>query len=333
MQIRSLTRAARVPLLSVLIACSAVFTASGAPDDYTIRKGDTLWDISSEKLKDPYQWPHLWKANPKIRNPHLIYPGQKLNIPDEYLRKGELPGKEDAGADRKQGKVIIPETLEPKRIPLQEQEYLVPPEIFLTSGFISNEITREGEVKGESFNRNLMGRGDTVYIALNKNRGIESGTRYYVISKPEKVLHPTTGNTLGFYAKIKGLLETTGDDNGKQSARIQESYDEILEEDILVGYYPVEVPGKPLVERRPLLKGTVVKSLEGWRATGRGGLVIIDKGLNEKVQVGDRYSLITQTEPFATSGTIQVIKTFPSLSIAVVGKTDREVIAGDIYKN
>ncbi|MBZ0158478.1 MAG: LysM peptidoglycan-binding domain-containing protein [Alphaproteobacteria bacterium] len=333
MKVRALAHAARVPLLSALIACTIVLTAFGAPDDYTIRKGDTLWDISSERLKDPYQWPSLWKANPKIRNPHLIYPGQKLNIPDRELMKSETTGKEVTEPGTEQGKVVIPEKLEPRRIPVQEQHYIVPRDIFLTSGFIDNDIKIEGEVKGESFKRNLMGRGDTVYVSLSRGGEIESGTRYYVVSKPEGLLHPTTGKRLGFYSKIKGLLETTGEDNGKQRARILESYDEILKEDILIGYYPIEVPGKPLTERKPQLKGVVVKNLEGLRATGRGGLVIIDKGQNEKVQVGDQYTLITGTEPFATSGTIQVIKTFPSLSIAVVGKSEREVMPGDIYKN
>ncbi|MFO0753652.1 MAG: LysM peptidoglycan-binding domain-containing protein [Thermodesulfovibrionales bacterium] len=333
MKTGSLPRAARVSLLAALIACTTAFAAFGAPDDYTIRKGDTLWDISSEKLRDPYQWPHLWKANPKIRNPHRIYPGQKLTIPDEYLKKGELPEKEGIGAGNEQGKVIIPEQLEPKNIPVQEQEYLIPREVFLTSGFITSEIARAGEVKGESFKRILMGRGDTIYITLDRNRGAESGTRYYIAGKPEKILHPATGKSLGFYLKIKGFIETSGEDNGKQQARILESYDEILPEDVLVGYYPFEVPEKPLIERRPLLKGIVVKSLEGLRATGRGGLVILDKGANEKVEVGDRYTLISGAEPFATSGTLQVIKTFPSLSIAVVEKADREVMAGDTYKN
>jgi len=48
---------------------------------YTIKQGDTLWDISNAFYKDPFLWPLLWKANPYITNPDLIYPGNKLAIP------------------------------------------------------------------------------------------------------------------------------------------------------------------------------------------------------------------------------------------------------------
>ena len=47
---------------------------------YTIRPGDTLWDISKWVLQNPFLWPELLKYN-YISNPNLIFPGDRLTVP------------------------------------------------------------------------------------------------------------------------------------------------------------------------------------------------------------------------------------------------------------
>jgi hypothetical protein len=74
-----------IVLLAGMLVTVAVYAAGAQlradhPDTYTVRRGDTLWDISAKFLSKPWLWPESWQANPQGRNPHLIYPGDVLNL-------------------------------------------------------------------------------------------------------------------------------------------------------------------------------------------------------------------------------------------------------------
>lgn len=50
------------------------------PEKYEIEDGDTLWDIAEKYLKDPMMWSELWKQNPEMKNPDLIFPGDVIKV-------------------------------------------------------------------------------------------------------------------------------------------------------------------------------------------------------------------------------------------------------------
>lgn len=66
---------------------SAAAKPAAAPEpkggvNYRIKKGDTLWDISSTYYRNPWLYPKLAKAN-GIKNPDLIFAGTTIFIPEE----------------------------------------------------------------------------------------------------------------------------------------------------------------------------------------------------------------------------------------------------------
>ncbi len=80
-----------VALLTLATYAAAQGLRGDHPDTYVVKRGDTLWDIAGRFLQRPWLWPEIWQANPQIRNPHLIYPGDVLSL--AYLnRLGMQPG-------------------------------------------------------------------------------------------------------------------------------------------------------------------------------------------------------------------------------------------------
>jgi len=52
------------------------------PGGHVVRSGDTLAEIAAVTLGDARLWPHLYRANrDQIRDPAVLYPGQRLTIP------------------------------------------------------------------------------------------------------------------------------------------------------------------------------------------------------------------------------------------------------------
>ena len=85
-----------------VLSASAKITPHEGDDStmlITIVKGDTLWDLCQEHLKDPLRWRELSKYN-DFTNPHLIYPGEALRIPIAMMKEVKDVAEEELAAQQ-----------------------------------------------------------------------------------------------------------------------------------------------------------------------------------------------------------------------------------------
>ena len=74
-------------LIVFLLLPLITFAETQEIKEYKVVKGDTLWDITKAELNDPFLWSKVWKENPWIANPDLIYPDQIIKIPLYLIQK------------------------------------------------------------------------------------------------------------------------------------------------------------------------------------------------------------------------------------------------------
>ena len=172
------------------------FKAS-APEQYTVKHGDTLWDISNHYLVEPWFWPEIWYLNPQINNPHLIYPGDVLSIfyvgGKPYLTVGDGP-RVTKLSPKLRAEDIDAQTY---GIPIPAiQQFIIRPRV------VSEETLDSAPYILSSIEERLaFGTGDRVYA-----RGFsgEPQGQYTVFRKGEALYDPKSDELLGFEAIIVG---------------------------------------------------------------------------------------------------------------------------------
>lgn len=315
---------------ALLLILPVILIAAEENVEYTIQRGDTLWDISSGKLKDPFLWPKLWKANPQIHNPHLIYPDQKLVIPAELLKE-ELRAEAGAKPGHK-GKLIKPLPLTSKLVPMEKIRPIVTREVLLQSGFFMREFSPVGMIGPSLLGKTLLGVGDVVYLSTDVKAN--PNMNFYVTSLPEIVVNPLNEKeTAGYLVRIKGVAQVVGEENGRTKAVITESYKDINTGDKVANYYPVSLPFAPAIERKPAIYGTVLGVWDKRISGGKDDVVYINRGAGQGVEIGDIYTITSATPPNPVVGTMQVFSVSDAGSAAIIKQAMSEMRPGDTFGN
>lgn len=250
-----------------------------APTRYTVKRGDTLWDISAMFLRDPWLWPEIWQVNPQVRNPHLIYPGDELMLvygadgrPSIQLARGGgarldplLRTTDLDGAIATIPYSAIAAFLERPSVVSKEQALDAPRVIAF----------RERRLVG--------GAGSEAYVRGLADRNTQS--RYAVVHVGEEIRDPDDGDVLGYQGvyTATAVLVTPGD---PAKTILTDSARETLEGDRLLSSEN-EVPLN-FVPRAPAseVRGQIISVVDSVTLIGQYKVVAINRGRRHGLEPG-----------------------------------------------
>ncbi len=328
--------------------------APNAPDSYTVKTRDTLWDISKLFLKSPWRWPELWGMNlDQIRNPHLIYPGQMLYLDKSggraRLRMGQAvnaPGMTKLSprvrsTDLGDGALAS--------IPF----HLIEPFLNEAIIFQGNELDAAPRIVGTQEGRVILGRGDTAYV-----RGELTTARDYRIFREAKALRdPTTKEVLGYEGAYVGAAEYTRqggtriDASGKSEVIPATFVVTAIRQEAGVGDRLALVPAREFTNYAPhapqgAMNGQIAALYGDALTAGQNQIVTLNRGAADGMERGhvlallhDGERIIDKTDPKRTTiklpderhGVLFVFRVFDRMSYALILSAQIPVKTGDRF--
>ncbi|GAA0759355.1 LysM peptidoglycan-binding domain-containing protein [Ideonella azotifigens] len=321
-----------------------------APDSYTIKKGDTLWDISKLFLKSPWRWPELWGMNmEQIHNPHLIYPGQVLFLDKSNgrarLTLGRPVGNEEKLSPRVRSEPLITDAI--SSVPM----HLIGPFLNDAVVFETNQLELSPQIVATQEGRVLLSRGETAYVKGD----VDAARNWQLFREPKPLTDPETGEILGFEARHVGTAELIA----KPDVSSLTSADEIapsvfrintLREEANVGDHLAPLPPRdtsPFAPHAPSngLKGRIIAVYGDGLNAGQNQIVSLNRGLRDGVERGHVLALwragTRRPDPTDKSkmlvlpderhGLLFVFRVFERVSYALILQVQDPVHSGDKF--
>lgn len=257
--------------------------ASDAPNQYVVKEGDTLWDIASTFLRDPWYWPEVWFINPQVENPHLIYPGDVLAL---VMIDGQQRITNVRGSTFR----LSPEA---RITPLSQSVNSIPYEA--VSSFLARGMVLE-KGQAEELPYILATRGDHLIAAAGNDvyiRGIDPvarGTRFSVVHVGEELVDPDDGKTVGFSGQFigEGVLSRGGD---PATLALTDTNREALQGDRLVPE-TIDIPLNFFPKAPDFdVEGRIISVIDGVSLIGQYQVVVINRGARDGIGPGDVLSV------------------------------------------
>ena len=312
--------------------------ASGAPNEYVVKVGDTLWDIAGTFLKDPWFWPEIWYVNPEIENPHLIYPGDVLGL--VYIDGQPRITNLRASTFRMSPQARV--------TPLSDAVTSIPYEAvasFLSSGL----VLEKGEA--ETLPYLLQTRGDHLMAAAGNEiyvRGLPQDSavsRFNLVHVGDELRDPDDNRLIGYQGHLigEGSLRRAGD---PATIALTSTMQEGIVGDKLIPA-AIEVPLN-FFPKAPSnqIDGRIISVVNGVTQIGQYQVVVLNRGSNNGLAVGDVLSIYQAGNvvkdrvrggkvrlPDEKAGMLMVFKSYDRISYGLVMEATDAIHVLDAVRN
>jgi len=163
---------------------------------HSVKKGNTLREISKKFYGAPDRWREIWKYNKYIKDPHWIFPGDDIIVPTYREKKAEKPVSEK-----------VEEQI--------EEQITENPEVFIAPYYSGEkepiDFKYSGKIVGFTEEQILHAQFSKIILDIGKSDGIKKGDNFDIYRPGRKIYHPDTNEIVGILLKKVGSVSVTDD--------------------------------------------------------------------------------------------------------------------------
>lgn len=268
------------------------------PEFHTVQRGDTLWDITGYYFENPWRWPAVWGRNPQITNPHWIFPGDQVRLMEHAdVRVAPAPTVPTQRITGRPGTISVRPRVPRGTVFLREEAWAT-----------IEDVNASGTIYGAPEDNMMLAEGDQVYLRFER-RAPNVGEAYTIYQSGQT----TRGSDrdAGRVVRVLGTVVVDAWDRERHIAtgRITESIEPIERGERVAIVQRQFEPVTPVTNDRDLA-GHIVATPQPRTIVGGQYVVIVDRGEQDGVHLGNRFFLTRRGDPWnqSTHGQGRVIR-------------------------
>jgi hypothetical protein len=338
--------------------------------EYEIRPGDTLSGLAKSQYGSFEKWKELYDLNkPQIRNPDLIFPGQRLKLLEgdaAEMIAAATPMTEASGEIKSDvARPVASSNSKKKRLseewrllPLQNWEKFVfksdpaiDPDGFdrrsrvakvivdkthASSTISGDRIPIHGEIVGARTDFSGIAIGDQVFIRQDEN--LQIGKTYSITTGPEKVESERDGR-VGFVYPLQGTVRLVGVRDGVFIGTVVSMSGMVYRNQLLIPEVKHLQIGKPLAASGAIEATVITPEADQDKMLGSQQLLFLDVGQSDGVKNGMVFRNFVHEDPlskeeisskdFLIESEIQILEAYDRFSAAMVIRSRSHLKSGD----
>lgn len=327
---------------------------------YTIRSGDTMWDICKIVLDNPWYWPKLWSFNQYILNPNLIYPGNRLAFypgsETSFPKFEVVQGDEERPAFAEEAESPVntsTETVNRTSFIVEESSLRKGESLSVKLKAVSfvtkKDLGTVGKILHSGEPKMILSVGDKVYLKMYKKMDLKAGDKFVVVEKVKTVYDPDR-ETQKIGAMIHKKAEVTvsrvtGESNWRKrtiEATISDGNDIVLRNDELLPYQSSIVSVVPHYTDKSI-RGKIIEADAEQFLISNNDFVFLNIGTKDGLQPGLQLFVVRtgdgldpdegQELPDVPIAKILIVESREKTATAYVTTLDKPLAVGDRVKS